>query len=77
MEKHSTYTRYYISYSMKLTWCLFSSTCMIIYFVNMATLKRDHDEEGYIFKEGGLLSDVTTIMIMDMICPFVFLIIDF
>ncbi len=76
MEKHSTYTRYYSSYSMKLTWCLFANTCMIIYFVNMATLDNHTEPKGYIFKEGGLLTDVSTIMITDMIYPAVFLVID-
>ncbi len=49
---------------------------MIIYRVNMSILKNEKNPEGYIFKEGGMLTDVGTIMITDMIYPFVFLIID-
>jgi hypothetical protein len=42
----------------------------------MSILKRDNNPESYIFKEGGMLNDIGTIMITDMIYPFVFLIID-
>lgn len=54
-EKHETYTEYNLSVAFKLTFCRFINTAIVPMVVNIASEQW--------FKDGGLVSDVFSIMV--------------